>query len=337
MPKSLRPRTFTRLLQKQLLGEAKDKPCFSACFKKLDLKGFESIRNTKKKNQTMPDGTSNHPQISKSAWSAWWYGNREISVSYRAAFNAVTNNLATKWLVPCLTVNRLACHFCWFDLAEQAKQKSFAHAEQSAWAILYEISKDWNPIISFVHGYMPNEPVLLEQSKAHYSDKSPPHYLDKNPGYKANYGSLIAQHYDRLNPSSIVVFLLRLGSEEWSSNAEIAEAIAVDFTSAILACYTILTASNPYMSLRQSGESGEITVAFMNFWFTTEDLQENDLNTLSTIKCLKEHDLNAVLKMRAAYHSAMVITGLSIPELRNLVFDNLEVLLHFGILADTKN
>lgn len=310
----LRPRTFVRILQKNLLGELRDKPSFNECLNHDSLK-------------KLADNV-----MVQSSWSDWWNGKRTPNQSMRKALDAVTNNLATRWLEPCITKNRLACHLCWFDIAEIAEKKSLEHGVQKAFSILFELAKDWKAVSGGCNAYMPNKPLYVKSTSARREES---HHLDRELRGKPNLSSAHFDYFDRLNPSTLLIFLLNLGLEDWPSDCETAEAIAMDFTTAMLLCVSIVYLTPPSMSIHQTGDAGKIAFAAFNFWFSDKDPDEMTLSTLSRIKSVKNLNIDRLLDLRQKYHSAMSITGLTLLELEKLVISNVEVLLHIGILADT--
>ncbi len=311
----LRPRTFVRILQKSLLGELRDKPSFKECIE------HDSLRS-------LADNV-----MVQSSWSDWWNGKRTPNQSMRKALDAVTNNLATKWLEPCITKNRLACHLCWFDLAGVV-EKSLEHGHQKAYSILLELAKEWKPLTTGFHGYRPCEPLYIKNNVKSVHDS---HHLDKNLRGKANLCSSYLHKFDRLNPSSILLFLLNLGLEDWSNDYDTAAAIAMDFTTAMLLCVSIIYMTPPAMSAHQAGDVGKIAFSVSNFWFTDIEPDERTLSILSEIKSITNLDIDRLLTLRQIYQSEISITGLSLSELKELVFYNIEVIIHYGILAEDEN
>ncbi|MGN0921112.1 MAG: hypothetical protein ACI4NJ_05205 [Cellvibrio sp.] len=331
----VRPRVFTRLLQEQMLGEVKEKPSFSVCIEKLDLKGFESVRPAKKKtNNATPDENTDKCQISKSAWSAWWYGSREISASYRAAFNAVTNNLASKWLEPCLVNNRLACHLCCFDLDVIGGKYGKDKAINRAWEILQTVHQDWQVNIrgevTIFNGMersprevtaikgIPGKPLKLVSKKTIIN-------LDKNKHFRllTNANPLTVNHYEPLNPSSIIPFLLCYALEAMHSETGLGETISIDLTSAIYACVFLLNARQYTYS--NSGAVGKAAFALLDFWLNDNEASESDLWTLNHAlgDMTGDLELDNLIAVRDTYREVMKLSGLSVTELGNLATKNL--------------
>lgn len=318
----IRPRVFTRLLQKQMLGEVKEKPSFSACIEKLDLKGFESVRPAKKKtNNATPDENTDKCQISKSAWSAWWYGSREISASYRAAFNAVTNNLASKWLEPCLVNNRLACHLCCFDFAVIRKNFGKEKAIARAWEILQTVHQDWQVNVR-------GEVTILNGIKktSRSAQKNTGIDLDKTTVYTLSIkaSSPTVNHYEPLNPSSIIPFLLCYALEAIDAEAGLNETISIDLTSAIYACVFLLNARQYTFS--NSGAVGKVAFALLDFWLNSNDINESDFWALSSAlgDITGDLELDNLIALRDNYRHVMSIGGLDVKEFNALVLENLQ-------------
>lgn len=317
----LRPRVFTRLLQQQLLGDVKQKPSFSACFDKLDLKGFNSVRTTKRKNDETRDENSNESYISKSAWSAWWYGTREISASYRAAFNAVTNNHASKWLEPCLVNNRLACHLCYFDLAVIWQKYGKEKAMNRAWEILQTVHQDWQ---INVHG----EVTILNGIKktSRVQQKKLVINLDKTTTYKLSKKAAppTINHYEPLNPSSIIPFLLCYALEATHSETGLDDTISIDLTSAIYACVFLLNARQYTYS--NSGAVGKVAFALLDFWLNDNETSKGDFWGLSGAlgDITGDLELDNLIALRNRYRNLMSISGLDMKNLNALVLKNLQ-------------
>lgn len=330
----LRPRIFTRLLQKQLLGEVKETPSCNDCFIKMDLKGFESVRPAKKKkpaDNNWPDEKSTAP---KSAWSAWWYGTREVSVSYRAAFNAVTNNLASKWLEPCLVNNRLACHLCSFDLEVIEKKYGKDKAINRAWEILQTVHRDWQVNVrgevTILNGTArsPHEALNLTIMAPYTSGATPKTILidmDKTSTCRllARASHFTCNHYEPLNPSSIIPFLLCYALEAMHSETGLGETISIDLTSAIYACVFLLNARQYTHS--NSGAVGKAAFGLLDFWLNNNEVSESDLWALNHAlgDMTGDLELDNLIALRNTYREVMKLSGLSVTELGNLATKNL--------------
>lgn len=331
----LRPRVFTRLLQKQLLGEVKETPCCNDCFIKMDLKGFESVRPAKKKKPADNNSTEEKATTPKSAWSAWWYGNREVSVSYRAAFNAVTNNLASKWLEPCLVNNRLACHLCCFDLGVIGEKYGKDKAINRAWEILQTVHQDWQANVrgevTILNGATRSAYEALDLTiAAPYTPRAAPKTIlidmDKASTCRllARASSFTCNHYEPLNPSSIIPFLLCYALEAMHSETGLDETISIDLTSAIYACVFLLNARQYTYS--NSGAVGKAAFALLDFWLNDNEVSESDLWALSQAlgDITGDLELDNLIALRDSYRDVMTISGLDVNKLNVLILQNIQ-------------
>jgi hypothetical protein len=273
-------------------------------------------------------------QIPKSSWSAWWYGTREVSASYRVAFNAVTNNFATKWLEPSLVTNRLACHLCCFDLANIWQKQGQEKAVRRAWEILQTVHHDWsvnirgevailNGTVRSAHqvldlkGFTNNRSTTIQKSITIDLDKANACRLIQNAGpFTLNY-------YDPLNPSSIIPFLICYALEAMHSEKNLDQTISIDLTSALYTCVFLLSARQRTAS--SSGSIGKAAFALLDFWFDANDVNEDNLWTLTHAlgDMTGDLELDNLIVLRETYREVMKLSGLSVTELCKLATDSL--------------
>ncbi|MFO1388648.1 hypothetical protein [Cellvibrio sp.] len=314
----LRTRVFTRYLQLDLLGTSRTTPCAEDCRNALIERGLDSSK------------------LSESTWGAWWHGQRTINPTNRAELNAVTQNLASKWLEPCLVNNRLACHICCFDLPVIVAREGIEKAISRAWEILREVHKGWAVT---PHGEIriqnsterEREDVFIHRGFSPKSVSIPklqPITLDKakqteliTPAHKKT-----VPLYEPLNPSSIVLFLLNYGLQAWDSEPGLAESLAIDLTTAMHALVFIIFANQIVPST--SGEIGKIAVALFDFWHNDQEFNFADKWALfhALSGKTRRFDLSPLVELRQSYRNTMKLTGLSVTELSKLATDTLRAI-----------
>lgn len=312
----LRIRIFARQLQQSLLGETKENPCYREVIGALTDKGLSASK------------------LAASSWNDWWHGKRSPNVSTRAELNSITNNLATKWLEPCLVNNRLACHLSCFDLADIWQKHGQGKAINRAWEILQTVHQDWQVNIrgevTIFNGVerspreataikgIPGKPLKLVSKKTIIN-------LDKNKHFRLlnNANALTANLYEPLNPSSIIPFLLCYALEAMHSETGLGETISIDLISAIYACVFLLNARQYTYS--NSGAVGKAAFALLDFWLNDNEVSESDLWTLNHAlgDITGELELDNLIALRNTYREVMKLSGLSVTELGNLATKNL--------------
>jgi hypothetical protein len=312
----LRIRIFARQLQQSLLGETKENPCYREVIGALTDKGLSASK------------------LAASSWNDWWHGKRSPNVSTRTELNSITNNLATKWLEPCLVNNRLACHLSCFDLADIWQKHGQGKAINRAWEILQTVHQDWQVNIrgevTIFNGMeislreamaikgVPGKPLKLVSKKTIINlDKCAPFRLLNN----AN--PLTTNHYEPLNPSSIIPFLLCYALEAMHSETGLDETISIDLTSAIYACVFLLNARQYTYS--NSGSVGKAAFTLLDFWLNDKDVNESDLWALNHAlgDITGDLELDNLIAWRSTYREVMKLSGLSVTELGNLATKNL--------------
>lgn len=313
---TLRIRIFTRLLQRSLLGETKENPYYREVIGVLTDKGLPASK------------------LAASTWNDWWHGKRSPNISTRAELNSITNNLATKWLESCLVNNRLACHLSCFDLADIWQKHGQEKAISRAWEILQTVHQDWQVNIrgevTIFNGMersprevtaikgIPGKPLKLVSKKTIIN-------LDKNKHFRllTNANPLTVNHYEPLNPSSIIPFLLCYALEAMHSETGLGETISIDLTSAIYACVFLLNARQYTYS--NSGAVGKAAFALLDFWLNDNEASESDLWTLNHAlgDMTGDLELDNLIAVRDTYREVMKLSGLSVTELGNLATKNL--------------
>ena len=311
-----RIRIFTRLLQRSLLGEIKENPYYREVIGALTDKGLPTSK------------------LAASSWNDWWHGKRSPNVSTRAELNSITSNLATKWIEPCLVNNRLACHLSCFDLADIWQKHGQEKAITRAWEILQTVHQDWQVNIrgevTIFNGMersprevmaikgIPGKPLKLVSKKTIIN-------LDKNKHFRLlnNANPLTTNHYEPLNPSSIIPFLLCYALEAMYSETGLDETISIDLTSAIYACVFLLNARQYTYS--NSGAVGKAAFALLDFWLNNNEVSESDLWGLNHAlgDITGDLELDNLIALRDTYREVMKLSGLSVTELGNLATKNL--------------
>lgn len=294
---TLRVKLFCRLLQKSLLGEVFNKPCYRLLISSLDSKGFDTNK------------------ISKSTWNDWWHGRRKPNVTMRAAINSVTDNLASKWLEPCLVNNRLACHLSSLELG----MNDLNNSSQTAQNILQVIHSDWFVDRSGIISTQNDESRRRYTPCGQLSERG----ISLDKGEEAELGQIvdqsIIQSYEALNTSSIVTFLLRLGIADYKDEEGLDEAIAVDLASAACAGACILLSD--YRYIKNMGTIGRLIMDLFDFWFADEDINEEAQWILSSsleTMLNDEWELDNLMKLRDSYRALMNDSGLTISEINRL-------------------
>ncbi len=273
-------------------------------------------------------------KLAASSWNDWWHGKRSPNISTRAELNSITNNLATKWLEPCLVNNRLACHLSCFDLADIWQKHGQEKAITRAWEILQTVHQDWQVNIrgevTIFNGMersprevtaikgIPGKPLKLVSKKTIIN-------LDKNKHFRLlkNANPLTVNHYEPLNPSSIIPFLLCYALEAMHSETGLDETISIDLTSAIYACVFLLNARQYTYS--NSDAVGKAAFALLDFWLNDNEASESDLWTLNHAlgDITGDLELDNLIALRDTYREVMKLSGLSVTELGNLATKNL--------------
>lgn len=313
---TLRIRIFARQLQRSLLGEIKDNPCYREVIGALTDKGLPPSK------------------LAASSWNDWWHGKRSPNVSTRAELNSITSNLATKWLEPCLVNNRLACHLCCFDLAITRQKYGEEKAINHAWEILQTVHQDWQVNVrgevTILNGTArsTHEALDLTTMALHTSRATPKTILidmDKTNTCRllARASSFTCNHYEPLNPSSIIPFLLCYALEAMHSETGQDETISIDLTSAIYACVFLLNARKYTHS--NSGTVGKAAFALLDFWLNDNEVSESDLWGLNHAlgDITGDLELDNLIALRDTYREVMKLSGLSVTELGNLATKNL--------------
>lgn len=313
---TLRIRIFTRLLQRSLLGETKENPYYREVIGVLTDKGLPASK------------------LAASTWNDWWHGKRSPSISTRAELNSITNNLASKWLEPSLVNNRLACHLSCFDLANVWKKFGQEKAINRAWEILQTVHQDWQVNVrgevTILNGAARSAHEALDSTiVASYTPRATPKTIlidmDKTSTCRllARASSFTCNHYEPLNPSSIIPFLLCYALEAMHSETGLDETISIDLTSAIYACVFLLHARQYTYS--NSGSVGKAAFALLDFWINDNEVSESDLWTLNHAlgEITGDLELDNLIALRDTYREAMKLSGLSVTELGNLATKNL--------------
>lgn len=284
---ALRVKLFCRLLQKHMTGQVFAKPRYRMVIEEeLALKGF------------------NEAKISEATWNAWWHGRCKPNITMRAAINAVTNNLASKWLEPCLVNNRLACHLSCLELGVSRSDST----RQEAQVILQTIHSDWFVDRSGVVSTQNNESRRRYTPQGKLSELG----ISLDKGEETELTQIVNKPvikcYDPLNPSSIVHFLLSLGVSNLKHNNLIPtlltnlglidstqepglhEAIAVDLASSICAGNYILMSD--YRYIKNRGRTGQLIVELFGFWFDDEDAKDDSYHNDNPSQVADHHSLS---------------------------------------------
>ena len=254
---ALRVKLFSRLLQKDLIQQVSDKPSYRLVISALDARGFDTSK------------------ISASTWNDWWHGHRKPNITMRAAINAATNNLASKWLEPCLVNNRLACYLSSLELGLSETNSTPQEAQTMLQAIHNGWFVDRSGIVTTHNTKSRGITSLGQLSELNIS-------LDKGEG--AELDELVDQSvidsYDPLNTSSIIPFLFRLGVMDCGKEKGLKEAIAVDLASAVCAGACILMSD--YRYIKNMGDTGKLIIDLFDFWFANEEVNEETYWILSS-------------------------------------------------------
>jgi hypothetical protein len=291
---TLRVKLFCRLLQINLLEEVFDTPSYRLVISALDSKGFDTSK------------------ISASTWNDWWHGRRKPNITMRAAINSVTDNLASKWLEPCLVNNRLACHLSSLELG----LNDLNNYRQEAQDILEVIHNDWFVDPSGIVSTQNSEPRRRYAPCGQLSELS----ITLDKGKEAELGELVDQSviscYDTLNTSSIVTFLLRLGIADYKHEQGLNEAIAVDLAS--VACAGACILMSDYRYIKNMGKTGRLVMDLFDFWFADEWTVDETHWILSTsLEPILNGwlDLESLINLRKSYRRLIADTGIAISEI----------------------
>ncbi len=290
---TLRVRLFCRLLQRELIDQVCDKPSYRLVISALDSRGFDTSK------------------ISASTWNDWWHGRRKPNITMRATINAVTNNIASKWLEPCLVNNRLACHLSSLELGLSETNST----RQEAQTILQTIHNDWfvnrNGIVTTHNTKSRGITTLGQLSEPRIS-------FDK--GEETELSQPVSQSiiscYDTLNTSSIALFLLRMGVTNCKCEQGLDEVIAVDLAS--VACAGACILMSDYRYIKNMGKTGRLIMDLFDFWFADEGITNETgwiLSTSLETVLINESELGRLMNLRDSYRSLMADTGISVLEI----------------------
>jgi hypothetical protein len=309
-------RGFARELKLALLGAAGDTP------------------NYPEVERAFRDATG--ADLGRATWHGWWHGQRLPNATYRTLVDNALDGLATRWLYRSLEHDRLQAHLCALDFKWLAvHQPAVARAE--AWEVLWTLHRDWAPAPTgeIALPSLIRKPRRTRRKKG----KLDPHATSfgRSKGASAQLTrrstDLGVSAHEPLNPSSILLFLMRYAFESGLPDPGLKQAFVLDFLTGAAAAVCLVQIIAPER-IDDWGLPGRIFSAMRpHFWPTADDEQagldalfvayiEPLLKMTATI-CAEKEAMELLRELKTAYYDTLGVTGLSERELRAFASANL--------------
>jgi hypothetical protein len=317
-------RAFARELQAALIGEVGKKPQYP-----------EVERAFQKRTGA---------ELGKATWSEWWNGRRVPNATYRTLIDTAFKNLASKWLYRSLEENRLQRYLSALDLGWLYDHESPDDAETEAWAFLMAVVHDWAPYP--VEGTLFPEAVARGGLVGDRRRKKRPRprqvipLFHKRKGVAARLDLEVSRDtailLEPLNPSSVLLYLLRYAAETQLPDPALKQAFILDFLTAVNACLCLLQMVAPHRP-EHWGRPGQIALACDDlfwlpdlsrddpFWELSEPFGQCIWPLLEEMKVGADLDKTRRLfyELKESYYASMAVTGLDAESVLDCVRDNL--------------
>jgi hypothetical protein len=274
--------------------------------------------------------------LGRATWHGWWHGQRLPNATYRTLVDNALDGLATRWLYRSLEHDRLQAHLCALDLKWlAAHQPTVARAE--AWEMLWTLHRDWAPSPTGEIAL----PSLIRNPRRTRRKKGKPDSRSTSFGrrkgvpapLKLRATDLGVSAHEPLNPSSILLFLMRYAFESALPDPGLKEAFVLDFLTGAAAAACLVQIIAPER-IDDWGLPGRIFSAMRpHFWPIADDEQAGldalfvayiePLLKMTATTCPDKEALEFLRELKAAYYDSLGVTGLSEQELQAFASANL--------------